>query len=89
MHGHGSLFTLPLPTNPHVFPFARQGSQAPLGAPSQGLTALDLGRTLLLQSDRMDRNEATGILGLKPSRVSMLAYSLLYKLLLGADRART
>lgn len=64
MHQHGSLSIFPsariLPYFPTLVNVARL---LPLCASSQGFAVLDLGRTILLQSDRLDGNEATGILG--------------------------
>lgn len=39
-----------------------QGGKAPLRAPSQGFAELDLGRAILFQSNRLDGDEATGVL---------------------------
>lgn len=50
--------------NPTCFPpLTHQGSQGSLRASSKGLALLDLGRTVILQSDGLDGNEARGILG--------------------------
>lgn len=57
-NGHSSPSLFPSPRVP-----ARQDSWSPLRGPSQGFTLLDLGRAVLLQPDRLDGNEATGILG--------------------------